>query len=560
MIGTIRKHSTVLWIIVIAATIVCFVVFFSPYQRMSGQGGGSGNYGSINGERISREDLVNAQHEVDLRYFFNYRSWPDAAAQQKGFDLSRETYFRLLMIQKQKQLGIYVSPEAVAKVASQILHSEVLRSLYGGRPMPFDFFVKRILARQGLTAADFERFVRHDLGIQQLMAAYGLASQLITPQEGRLLWERENQDLLAEAVFFSASNYLAGVTVTPGAVAQFFTNQMARYRLPDRVQVKYVEFPATNFMAEAKKQFAEITNLDEIVESKYHELGTNYFPDAKSPAEAKDKIREIMLKNEALSDAQKAATEFARALFDMNPMLPQNLDKFAKQKGLTVHVSEPFDRDYGPKTLNVRADFTKQAFELSDDQPFAEPSAGSDAAYVIAKYKKLPSEIPPFETIRDQVTADYKFSEAVKAAAKAGEAFANTLTNALAKGKKFSVVCNEAKVRPVALPPFSLSTRDLPEVEDHASLNEFKRAAFTTTPSHASDFVPTHEGGFVVFVRERLPLDLAKMNTDLPAFLHSVRQRRENEAFNNWFRGEAEKGLRDTPIFHRPNQTTGTPE
>jgi hypothetical protein len=110
--------------VIIAATVISFVYYFSPNQRFSDRGGGgSANFGSINGQRISREDFVNAQHEVLLRYFFTYGNWPDAEATHRGFDANRETYFRLLLIQKQKQLGIYVSPEAVAKVAAEILRS-----------------------------------------------------------------------------------------------------------------------------------------------------------------------------------------------------------------------------------------------------------------------------------------------------------------------------------------------------------------------------------------------------------------------------------------------------
>jgi hypothetical protein len=38
------------------------------------------------------------------------------------------------------------------------------------------------------------------------------------------------------------------------------------------------------------------------------------------------------------------------------------------------------------------------------------------------------------------------------------------------------------------------------------------------------------------------------MNASLPAFANAVRANRQNEAFNDWFRKEAEKGLRDTPL------------
>ena len=42
------------------------------------------------------------------------------------------------------------------------------------------------------------------------------------------------------------------------------------------------------------------------------------------------------------------------------------------------------------------------------------------------------------------------------------------------------------------------------------------------------------------------------MNTTMPAFANYVRQNRQSEAFNEWFRKEAEKGLRDTPIAKPP--------
>lgn len=546
MIGTIRKHSKLLWIFIIAATVAAFVVFFSPYQRLS-RGGVTANLGSINGERISVQDFVNAQHEVQLHYYFAYGKWPGTEATRVGFDLDRETYFRLLLIREQKQLGVHVGAKAAAKVAAKRL-----QMLGGDKPVPLEVFVKQVLNREGLTADDFERFVRHDVGIQQLMNAYALSGQLVTPQEARVFYERSHTELAVEAAFFSASNYLAGVKVSSEAVAQFYTNQMARYRLPDRVQVKYAEFLASNYVADVQKRFAELTNLNEIIEARYQQLGTNYFRDAKSPAEAKDKIRELMFKNETLNEAKKAATEFARALYDMAPMRADNLDALAKEKGLTVRITDPFDRDYGPKELDVHPDFTKRAFALSADEPFAEPLLGGDAAYVIAQYKTVPSEIPPLEKIRGEVTAEYKQSQAVRAAVQAGEVFDRALTNGLANGKTFSAVCSEMRVRPVSVPPFSLSTRELPEVEEHVSLNAFKGAAFSTPLRRASGFVTSREGGFVVFVREKLPMDMAKMNADLPAFLSSLRQERLGEAFNDWFRRQADKGLRDTPLFHRP--------
>ena len=122
------------------------------------------------------------------------------------------------------------------------------------------------------------------------------------------------------------------------------------------------------------------------------------------------------------------------------------------------------------------------------------------------------------------------------------------MTNGLNAGKKFSEICDANRAKSAPLPPISLSTPKTPAIEEHVSLNTFKQAAFTTKPGQASPFITTAEGGFVVFVDARLPLSLAKITADLPEFLQRVRVMRQNEAYSDWFRKEAERGLRDTPL------------
>ena len=553
MFGTIRKHQTWLWAIIITLTIISFVIFFSPVSKLNNGRSAPVNFGSINGERISQEEYINARREQDLRYFFFMSGgrWPADDAKKAGFDVDRETYYWLLLIQKQNQLGIHISSDLVAQFARNML-SQFQRD---GAASPAAF-VQQVLQPHGLQLEDFERFVRHYLGVQGLVATIGLSGKLVTPQEATALYEREHEELATEALFFSASNYLATVSAKPEAISQFYSNRQANYRLPDRVQVSYVKVGVSNFLAQAEAALMK-TNFTEIVEANYQRLGTNYFRDAKTPEEAKAKIREELIRGRALGEARKKALEFARPLFDIEPPHAEDLEKLAKEKGLTVSISAPFDQVEGPKDLETGADFAKAAFKLAPDQPFAGPFIGKDGAYVIALNKKIPSEIPPLDQIRERVVADYKYNQALTLARAAGVAFHKTLTNGLAQGKSFSALCNEAKLKPVELPPFSLSTRSLPELEDLISLdgrNGLKQIAFNTPPGQASEFHATSEGGIIVYVKSRLPLDVAKMTVELPAFVNSVRQNRQNDAFNEWFRKEVEKGLHDTPVF-RPQQS-----
>jgi hypothetical protein len=544
-----RKHRWIL-IVALSCTIISFLFFFSPSQRM---GGGSVNadFGSVYGKKISRDDYVNAEHEFELFYFFHYDEWPDKLPAD---ELQREVYVRLLLIQKADDLGIYIGDDAAAAAAGEILRTpELVRALkVSGQSVPPDAFVKDILQPKGLTAADFENFVRHDLAIQQLAQTLGLPGTLVTPQEAATIYQHEHQEISAQIVFFSASNYLSQVAVTPGAVAQFYTNEMAAYRLPDRVQVSYVEFNVTNFLAQSKAEWAK-TNLEENVNAALQQYGMSAFPEAKTPDEAKAKIREALIRRRALTDARLQANDLANAVFNLNPdkPTPEDLATVARQKKLAVKTTAPFSAQSGPEEFTAPEDFSKTAFGLTPDAPFAGPIVGPDGVYVIASDKVLPSEIPPLAEIRARVTQDFQSHEATLLAQRAGTRFAVALTASLAGGKSFSAACIAAGFVPEPLPYFSLSTRELPELGDHADLNQLKQAAFSIGVGRASGFEQTGDGGFVVYVQSQLPVDRTAMNSDMPQFLAAVRRSRESEAFNEWLGTEAHTQFGNMAVFQK---------
>ena len=552
MFGTIRKHQTWLWAIIITLTIISFVIYFGPQSRINqGRGGAASTRGSINGDPITEEDFRDARQEVLLNYFLaSGGSLPDEeTARKSGFDIIQQTYMRLLLDRKLKEFGIHPSAEAVAKVARIMLRPPPKSNLSSPSAV-----MKQILEPKGFTMEDVERYIRHDLGIQELTSTVGLSGKLVTVDEAKGLYEREHQEVATAAIFASASNYLANVTANPETVATYYSNHVAEYRVPERVKVSYVEYPLTNFLAEANRDLEKITNVNERIDAVYQQRGTNYYRDAKSPEEAKEKIREEMRKELMTLAAHKKANAFATELFDKEPRQPQNLAALAKDKGLEVKVTAPFDRKNGPTEIKVGDNFAKAALALSPtDEPFAPPIIGEDAVYVIAFDQRIPSEVPPLDQIKDRVTADYKYDQARVLARQAGQTLYLSLTNGLAQGKTFSNLCAEANFKSTELPPFSLSTRTLPEAEDHISLNQLKQLAFGTPVGQVSNFQPTLEGGVILYVKAKLPLDQTKMNTELPAFVDYVRQTRQNEAFQDWFRKQMQRSMGDTPIF-RPKE------
>jgi SurA N-terminal domain len=539
MIGTIRKHSKLLWGIIIPILIISLFMFFLPHGSTSGRAGG--NYGSIYGKKITQQEYVDARNEFRLFYFFHYGTWPDKA-NVSATEVERETYVRLLIIAKAQDLGIHVGVDAAATAASQML-----RSLgRDGQIVTPAIFASQVLQPAGLTMADFQNFARNDVAIQQLVQTLGQPGELVTPQEAAAAYTRERQELSAQIVYFSASNYLSSTMVTPAGLGTFYTNYLAAYRLPERSQINYVEFGVSNYLAQSKAEWAK-TNLEENVDAYYRQNASQY-ADAKTPEEAKAKVREQLIRQRALFDARAVANDFAAAVFKLEPARAENLATAAKQQGLTLKTTAPFTAEAGPQEFTAPEDFSKTVAGLSSDEPFANPIIGPDGVYVIALARQIPSEIPPFEQIRARVMHDYQMQQALTLAREAGTNFGYKLTVSLAAGKSFSDACAANKFQPQTLPPFSLNTREMPELGGRLELNQLKQAAFTTQIGHASNFEETGDGGFILFVQSQLPVDTSVMHAELPQFTAALRRQRENEAFQEWLNGEANRELRDVPF------------
>lgn len=544
MFASIRRHQQWLFAIIIGVVIISFVIFFTPDVGRGFRRGSRGNeFGTVYGQPVTRDEYVEARQEAALMFRFNSGEWPDRSrmARQMGYDIGRETLNRVVLLRKLREMRVEVSDDAVI---------QQIRSLFRDRNQQYDpdryqQFVKQDLAAGGVTDGDFYRFLQHELGMRHLGAVFGLPGQLITSRAADEAYRRDNEQVLTEAVFFSATNYLPKVKVEAKGLSEFYTNRMASYRLPARLQVNYVAFEAINFLAEAGKQIAQETNLTARLEQLYQTRGTNSFTDAAgkvlSKEAALEKIKEEARHELALREARKKANEFASELFDLKPATPDQLGKHAAKKGLTIKETAPFSQFDGPKELNdLTSGFARTAFALTDAEPFAAPVVGTNAVYVLAVKKKIDSEIPPLERIKDKVTEDYRDHLADQAMRSDGARVYQAITNGLAKAKTFKAVCGELKLTVVEVPAFSRESQSLPEVEKYASAPTFRNVAIDTPTAKVSNFVPVSDRGFIVHVKARQPVAEDKVKKELPEYLKDLRESRQNRAFNEWFSREVQ--------------------
>jgi hypothetical protein len=551
MFASIRRHQKWLLGVIVTLTIVSFVILMDPsYSGRRGGGGPRGGkdvVGEINDRKITTEELTEAITEAQLQFLFYTGRWPgrDETSRQM-FDLDRQVQERLFLLEKLRDLRVELNDEAAADWITAAFRD---RETGKFNAEAYRRLVQVDLRQAGVTEEKFRKFAQHQAGIQHVMTLAGLNGGLVTPREAETLCRHENEQVNTRVALFSASNYLASVVVAPDNLMSFYTNTMTRYRVPERVQVSYVRFDRTNFVAEADQTIAKITNLNERLQAIYRQIGPDSFrdPDGKlmTQESALAKIKSQERDKHAIVLAQRKANTFASELNELYEKQPGQLDqleRLATAQGLPVTLTEPLTRFSTPVGVKGAEGFGEAAFALSTNQLLSlEPVVGEDAVYILGFKQRFASENPPFETVRERVTADFRQADATRLAQEAGRRFATAVTNGLAQKKTFEAVCAEEKVTPIKLSPFSLSTRSVPELGGRVDLSLVRDHALTLSPGQASDVVLTRDGALVVELISRQEMDEAQLKAELPAFLERARQSQQRQALAEWSRKEMEQ-------------------
>ena len=104
--------------------------------------------------------------------------------------------------------------------------------------------------------------------------------------------------------------------------------------------------------------------------------------------------------------------------------------------------------------------------------------------------------------------------------------------------------------------PVTASTTSLTNIDERINFRTLHNVASDLKKGQASQFIPTADGGMVIYMRDRIPVSDDQVKEHLPEFLSRLRLYRQSEAFNQWFRKEAEEAHLTFP--KKENEKQGT--
>ncbi|HEQ60543.1 MAG TPA: hypothetical protein ENN74_02930, partial [Firmicutes bacterium] len=190
----------------------------------------------VNGEIVSTQEFFQVYNQL-RNQVEQEQGWPIDEEQQR--ELAQQALDllinRTLRSQWSNRLGLTATDEEVRQRIVGIWNQ-----LSGGRPLTEQGY-RALLARFDYRSVqDFEEDIRRSL-VQEKLGE--LLAQRVKVSEGELrqLYARMRRQVKAVAVGFRPEDYMEQVEPTRDAVAQYFRANRERYRVPDQVQVDYLE-------------------------------------------------------------------------------------------------------------------------------------------------------------------------------------------------------------------------------------------------------------------------------------------------------------------------------
>lgn len=551
MIGTIRRHSKSLWWIIVAAVIVSFVWFYGAnntgMETLLDRNRGDGT--RLYGQEIKPSLLQGAFRQVEFNNFLQERQSqtrrPRSDEQQRA-----EAYQQLLVRHELDANGIFPGPDALTLALREEFKNPSKGSTSAAEVKQAYLQFLQSLDNSGFTESDFVNLLRNQVAVSHLRDLVAVPAALVTPREAAHEFRRENESVLASAVLFNPTNFLAAVQLTPAAVSQFYSNNLAKYYSEERLGLSYARFDASNHLAVAEAELVKNPNLTNSLRELYVRQ-TNQNASAFIDAEGRplgydaalSKLREDLVLNGALQRAYSQARDFYNGL-GKNKVIAQGFLAYATNVAsgagfslgstpATAAAAVPFQ----PPFSDIR-NAQEMLGRISPQAPFTIPMAGKDAVFIAAYRERIPASIQPLEAIQARVEGDYRRQETLTAARAAARTFLGQATNGLAIAIPFADVALQQGFTAVDLPAFSAAMNEVEGLPTGLQLFELKNAVGAAKPGEVQ--LLDQGTPAVVFVKERKPVAEEIVKAGLNSFTEEIRQRRQGGVFGEWFRQKME--------------------
>jgi len=474
--------------------------------------------GRLFGEEVSRIELGRAYNSLRMNYTLQYAQYGQPFRITPEIDeiLVESAWRRLAMLKKAKQLGITVSPK---QTVSLIQSQPIFQNRQTGQfdPEAYSMALQQIGSLiRGMTPKAVEQHYAEEVLLRKV-ARIPAQGALVTEEEITKAFHLYTDKLTVE--YAAVPRSLADTPkVTEEEAKTHFALNKEEFRMPEKVIVDYVQFAVADHL-----ETAEVT--DEMVAGFYEnnkqrflkqpaeDAAPDAVPEYQTLEEVKDEIATGIKMQLARSTAADLADELVSELADETT----TFESTAQKLGLEIVDNAPAFTLVDPvKGIDPTAPFQRAAFALEKDAThyYSDPVVGRDFIYVISLTKKLPSFLPSFDIVREDVIESARIAAAEKAYVEKAEQVHTEIQQVLKAGTPFADAIAKYKLEMKKTEPFDIAS----ELEDEFG-QQIKGASILSGQGNLTDLVATPNEYLVAYVATKTPGDEA---TTLPGMRNEL--------------------------------------
>ena len=494
MVNLMRANQRWLMIVVSVLVLISFLYFFSASSR-TGRTGASDRAGTIYGRPVTVTELQRADRQLRTASELGL-SHVAAPELTREAQTENDALINQFVMQHQAEaFGILPTNEEADEAAQKL---PAFRGPNGAFDREVkDAFVAEKLNPRGFTEGQVLDLVKRDLQYAKLREVLDSAV-FVTPAEVRTTFEQYFSKTEVSVVRFKTADLPVGAEPTEEEIKKTYDAQTGQYQQPEKRKVQYVRFA----LGDAQKKLTGRERMDVL----------------------KPLSDQAVAFLEKLNDA-KGKQYFAAVAQTANLPVKETVE-FEEQN--TVGLPE----------ASV-AGFASSAFKLSTQDPDSNvplrtPLQNSDSFYVMHLSGVTPARPMTLDEARAQIVASLKDERATAALAARAEEVRTKIAEGLKAGKSFADAAKEAGTTAQDLPGFALA--EPPPANAPADLDEIKQASTELIVGDLSKFLPSADGGALVFVRGRSGVDEAQFNARKDILASQIRRQKTRASFEEWLR------------------------
>ena len=399
----------------------------------------------------------------------------------------------------------------------------------------YNTFLEQLAFNPSASEAKFLSVLAEDFQIDQLNQAIEGAGYA-TDAQVKLSLDSRNTEYDLFNIKINYDDYDPEIEVTEAILKDYYRQQKASYETEETVDASYVLFKFNpNIIAKFNDEQIEAYYAEnkESVDATYR---TTLDADSEVNTEdiALDAVQEII--NAALLEelqakaAENAANNFTYVLYDQAVTYGSEVFEATKKKYV---VNEIEIGAYSKSQINQKGlsrELLMSAFNLDSDKYYSDPVETTEGFAVLFYKGQTPSSIPPFYSVADQLTNDYREAEKRKRFNEYGKEIKSEIEAIIESGDDFeSSIANLADVTVEAYPNFSYNNR--PE-----NVNPYElQAVFRLNEGDVSDMINYGGTAIITYLRSKAVVDYEADPEESNQLMDNFKRFSRNTGLNGFY-------------------------